>query len=178
MELIEVLAQKGDNVASFLVNNGTSYVNLVVPNGEQDGLFERPDGGKRFTFQDNIVILSIGCELPLGFEFYDNIIGGDFQLPSVGLKYIKNIDGLSTPIKTPSSFWLPFGNYEMNLGIYNEIVDTVGLFFWIKGFFNANYRISMVNVPDSLNGETFYVPLFLKILHTIELTDHNPPPLP
>jgi len=172
-EIIETLMQRDDNAFSFTVNTAVSFVNLVKTN---DGILERVSSNAgidaKFQDRDNFILLSIGCRLPLGFEFYPNDNAGVYNAPFIDM-YLKKAVALTTIIANPPSIHLPFENYEISLGIFYE-VPALGEAFWIMPEFPSggsgyNQRISMINVPASLNELTFKAPIFAKVLHTLPI---------
>jgi hypothetical protein len=173
-EIIDVLMQYDDAAYEFTVNTAASYVNLTQVN---DGILSKVGtvSGIENEFQerDNFVLLSIGVQLPLSFEFWPNDNNGFFG-PFIDL-YYKRISAAPGVLNSfrPASVHVPFSNYEMSLGNFT-IVPALGENFhlcfqlpravggWIQ-------RISMLNVPAELNELTFKAPVFAKIMHTLPM---------
>lgn len=169
-ELIEVLTQYGDAAQKFVVDIAQPYVDLVHTN---DGFVSQPassGGTKYFQFKDSPIILSYGCVLPLGFEFWPyEDIGGDNIIPYVNMRFI-DLNVHDTAI-LPGHVGLPFPNYEMNYGQYSVPPGIIDTHFGIVCQFPTTdpIRISMLNVPDSLDTEVFYCPTFVKVMHTKDM---------
>ncbi len=168
-EQIDVLMNDGDAAAHFTVNTAVDFVNLTVPD---PGLLVRGNEDDEFLRLDHFRLLSIGCVLPLSFEFYDNDNGGVFAPPRI--YFYTSLVGAVVPIQTiPFFLWLPFPNYELNLGNYNFLDNAVYTtnFRMYAQFAAVNaQRISMIGVNDDLNEKVFKVPIFLKVLHTLDMT--------
>ncbi len=166
-EIIDLLMHKGGEAATFTVDTAVDFVALSLG---ASGLLTNGDGDSRFTLKDHFQILSFGCTLPLGFEFYDNDLGGVYFPPRVNMQTQLVGGGLIQQI-IPDNPWLPFANYEMNLGNYNNLGANYIADFEMLANFTVTYdqRISMIGVSDDLHAKVFRCPIFVKILHTITL---------
>lgn len=175
MEIIDIIMQRNDNAFKFTVNTAVSYVNLVKTN---DGILERCSSNAgidgKFQWRDKFTLLSIGCRLPLGFEFYPNDNAGNYNGPFIDLYFKKESAAPGALIyANPPSIHLPFENYEMSCGIYYD-VPPLNEPFWLVPEFPSGgggytQRISMLNVPAALNTLTFYCPIWAKVLHNLPL---------
>lgn len=167
--LIDIIMNQTDaETWSFTVNNLVTHVPMVAPNN--DGLLYRADSRYQFLEADHFQILSYGCVLQLGFQFWENDVGGEYIAPEI---YFGAKVGAGALIAIePNTIWLPYENYEMNLGAYNNLNttvfnDTFSLFCsFLKG---QAQNISMIGVPDDLNGLVFRCPLYMKVLHTLPM---------
>lgn len=169
---IDILMQSTDDeTAKFTVNTAVDFVALTLP---ADGKLIRGDAKDVLQFKDHFTILSLGAVLPLSFEFYENDLAGDFRNTQLIL-FAKDKGGGANVNITPNTVMLPFGNYEMNMGNYNQvpagITDTDGYRLYMNFNSGFNQNISMVGAPAALNGKEFRVPLFMKILHTLPMTN-------
>lgn len=168
---IDILMQNTDTeTAKFTVNTAVTSVPLVLPT---NGKLERADAKDVMQFKDHFQILSLGAVLPLSFEFYENDIAGDFRGTRL-VFFAKNKSGGGNIALSPDTFWLPFGNYELNMGNYvkvpSGITDVNGYRLYLNFESGVGQNISMVGAPASLNAVEFRVPLFMKILHTLPMT--------
>lgn len=166
-EEIDLLMNKVGNSGKFTVDTAVNFVNVVLA---ADPVLHNGDGNSRFTKRDHFQLLSFGCVLPLGFEFYENDLAGSFVPPRVNIYAQLVGGGASLPI-IPDNPYLPWANYEMNLGNYNNLGATFSTDFELKAAFTTvyNQRISMIGVDLSLHGEEFHCPIMVKVLHTIPL---------
>lgn len=167
MELIDTLAHKESSSARFDVNTAAPFVQL---DSSPAGFMYTATGKSVFPSIDNYIILSIAFVLPLGFEIYnsvESVNGNLFQLPAVQRR-TKAVGGGFSPIG--ENLLIPFANYELNLGIFQTgHFGTIG-YEMLFNFAN-DINISMVNVPEDLNEQRFYVPIWIKVLHTLFVED-------
>lgn len=171
-EIIDILATHGDEAPTFIVDTAQKYVSLTQPVSGLDGVLGTSARETKFYNGDNLILLSIGCMLPIGFEFYEFFSGApDNQgrvLPEIFLNYRK--DGAGSVTFDPRRIWLPYGNYELNTGVFlTAPTDAVDYWEIICRMNWDNCRISMVNVPAVLQGDTFSVQIYWKVLHTLAL---------
>lgn len=173
--IIDVLMNKPSDSASFVCDKNADYVELSVPVGGSVGYLESIAGNQGFIYGDNFIVLSIGCVLPLSFQFWN-----DDKYTRQGCSlYVNNAGGgITHPFEKLPHVWFPFGNYEMSFGIFNPgfgwIDPTIAVNFALRAKFfddaSGNFaRISMLNLPESLHEKEFYVPIFIKVLHTLNM---------
>lgn len=175
MSIIDTLVQYGDEAAKFTVNTAVSYVNVVnpVPPGS-NGVLSIGGVFNTFQWKDKINLLSFAVLLPLGFEFFpnDRTIEGDPWPNYVDFFWRRVADGGITTW-VPSRYNLISENYEMSLGAYLEPPDIVisdfNLVALLPQSLNITTRISMINVPSSLNEFVFACPIFVKVEHTLPM---------
>ncbi len=167
--LIDLIMNIGDNETwAFTVNNLVTNVSMVAP--ANDGLCSRADFRELFTATDHFQILSLGCVLPVGFQFWENDLAGSYRPAKLTLN--AKIGGGGLTAIEPSSLWLPYENYELNLGSYNNLNSSVFLnSFSLHCSFDTGQgqKISMIGVPDDLNGIEFRCPLYMKVFHTLPM---------
>lgn len=172
MAIIDILTQRDIEAPFFEVNIDAeggyvplqydeNYTGLLI-----NGLFY-----SCFQYKDNFNILSAGIQLPLAFEFYPNDAVNSSPLNWIFFK-IRNLEGAFSTLPD-TALWLPFENNEINVGKYVDIPSFINTTFELSlNILNPpaeNVLISMLNVDESLNGKTFYCPLFCKIQHTLPL---------
>lgn len=165
-EIIDILSTFGDESQFFTVNTAVKFVTLTAsPSG--DGFLKTAEGKDTFQPGDNFILLSIGCLLPIGFEFYEWKAAVTTSLPNIHLK--RKVGAGLMSFWVPNTIWLPFGNYELNMGVFFEApVDLLG-FKLASDLTIAAARISMIGVPAALNTDEFRVPIFWKVLHTLAI---------
>ena len=182
MAIIETLTFKRNQSPYFVVDNTKLSVPLILPS-EANLYMINASGNGNFEAGDNFNLLSIGVKVPLSFEFTgaDAIVSPATPQKAevmplklqgfwgTNFEYVDRLNG--------GQLLIPFENYEMS---YNNFFDDPSrwkthfrLFLWPSKF--AEYsqenpesppNISMLTVPDSLNGKTFYITIFCKIEHT------------
>ena len=175
--MIDLIAQvDSSTMASFTVNVAVNSVALSVPVGDV-GILYSSNEESWFQFLDHFTLISLGYRLPLGFEFLsvqDNL--AQECLPSIEMRVKEN--GRPAAYLYPHNIFMPFDNYELNFGHYYNIpIITVSAeAYQIVFNFRQNwtYNVSMVNVPAALNGVTYYVPIFAKVEHTLDLLNAAP----
>lgn len=168
MAIIDILSHMS-RAAEFTVDLASNFVPLLIDDAAQ---LKTIDNKEYFEVRDNFTILSFGCQLPLGFEFYQCTFGEQACLPNIKLR-LQQLSGGNKYLFNPDTVWLPFGNYEMSYNNFFEIPVSplLNTEFALNFVFNrdVNHSISMINVPDDLDGQTFPVPIFAKIMHTLPL---------
>ena len=174
--IIDTLIQYGTEAAKFTVNNAVDYVEPVYDAPSTKVL---SIGGvfNRFTWRENLVLISIGLFLPLGFDLYPKKRNADNEpWPDyIDLFWRRASSGVLFGWQ-PSRYNLPSVNYELSIGATLNPPDSVGEDFNLVAIIpdtndlEGSTRVSMLNVPDSLNGEVFSCPVFAKIGHTLILT--------
>lgn len=175
-EKIDILMHQGDDAAFFTVDTAVGSV-LLQPavNATPGGFarFQRADGNYSFQNGDNMLILSMGFVLPLGFELDESLDDtGDMISPSIETRVEQTPSGaVITPL--PKMFMPLLNNYEISIGNWHEIPDVdpdTGFELWghlpVVGDI---LKISMVNVPADFDESIFHVPCFIKISHTLEI---------
>ncbi len=167
--LIDLIMNVGDNETwAFTVNNLVTNIAMVAP--ANDGVLSRADFIELFQATDHFRILSLGCLLPLGFQFYENDVAGSYRPPKLTLN--AKIGGGGLTAIEPSTIWLPYENYELNLGSYNNLNPSVfSSTFSLHLSFDTGQgqKVSMIGVPDDLNGIEFRCPLYMKVEHTLPM---------
>lgn len=177
MEIIEVLTcEDSEESLRFLVDNTANYV-LAYYDGFNpflvDGLHN-----PCFKISDCFQILSYGWMIPMGFEIFPR--NTSVVVPKFNIQYYTSSD--STPKNLPGQ-----GDYLIHESMFNcEIAH--GAFYDLTGIVdivNDTYfilrmkltledpviAVSMIGVPDSLNGYEFCIKPYLKIKHNFKLTD-------
>jgi hypothetical protein len=167
--MIDLLTTWDSESAFFDVDTGLASVNMQYP---VSYFISTATGNRYFTRKDNFTILSIGIVLPLSFEFLKSDYGGGLGgLAQLSLYWI-NEGGIIVPLNNFQMLNIPFFNYEFSLGKYYQIPDiltTPRYEIWVTLQQTSTVKISMLGVPASLHGQRFYCPIFLKLLHSIEI---------
>lgn len=182
-EIIEVLAPALADCPTFTVNTAAKYVSVAAG---ALAFYTTGDSTAevKFNSSDSFSILSIGLALPESFILAEKA-GGTGVRPLVQI--FLELLGESTRYYAMSTgsgnsyITLPFENFENVLSRFydtNNIFSVTGspkkklsseLWFKIRGFVD-NFRVSMLNVPAALNGDTFHVVPWIKVQHNFPLT--------
>jgi hypothetical protein len=179
---IDVLSQTSAESAYFETNTAVEKVPLTYGSGKMYDANYMP----ALFSKDHFILLSMGVVLPLGFELYNvdyqppngepptglPIVGAYHnELPVIELSMVN--DG-----ETPEAanifqkLYLPFLNYELSIGKYFQVPNVVTALKYniYANFLNTSLvYISMLGVPEALNEKIFQVPIFIKILHTLNM---------
>ncbi len=162
---IEIMGQLS-GAASFTCNNAVDKVPLTVGGGV---LWS---GTKKSVFKngDAFTLLSLGFTAPLGFEFY-NVSDSNNFLQSIEFGLVPVGNEVYIGNEPLDKVFLPFASYELANGTYYKNSAFTGQNYRIFAKFSTDGtpEISMLNVPNSLNGKTFLMPIFMKIQHTESL---------
>lgn len=174
MEIIDILTPQISDCPSFVVNNAVDNVSVSIGAGYKT-MFAC-DNLQYFVRGDNFTILSIGYFIPERFMVYGYENADPAMVnstPQIALLSIGNL-GLGVPLRIGQNgkVNLPFPNYEFSIGqfIDTEIMGATDPLFKITCKFpydgdTDKLLISMVDVPASLNGKTFNIVPFIKVMH-------------
>lgn len=186
-EIVDVLQTPFDSSAQFTVNLAVDYVPLNQAAGVGPFIFLAGTGQSIFPKGDNLIILSAGYVLPESFVMaaYDNTepIFGMIS-PAMTLLVEDAVTGNSTlcwQFGRDGVFRFPMNNYEIAIGTFvnPRTLSRPGPIenaFVLKTYFPTipllavdRPNISMMGVPAALDGKTFHVPVFLKVLHNLSI---------
>lgn len=183
---IDVLSTPHNMGAKFTANAAVNSVSLVpcVPGNPQimtAGSGTIGGGGYSFADGDCMTILSAGFMMPENFVMaqYSVAGGGEYTMPVMYLRGqvpagpILSIDQFGNN----GNLRFPFSDYELSLGTFFDPVKRgiTGGAFQLETLFpltaGLDYpQVSMINLPAALDGTTFYVTPFIKVLHNFPLT--------
>lgn len=187
-EIIDVLTPLPIDCPYFTVDNTQPYVEMYkfqrTPNAAYEGWLHRAGGASVFSSRDNVLIATMGIWFPEAFSFASpNIAGTDQSCAAYALGLQKDltqgvffIDQFGV-----TGIQIPLENYEMPIGIYIDITKSSGypagtnyhLYGILRGIEESTPmrpRVSMIGVPDSLNGTKQVCVPFVKVIHTIPLS--------
>jgi len=173
--IIDIMKPIEGNSPFFTVNNTVDFVEVQFTDVANYAM-SNAEGKYRLAIGDNFNILSLGVSIPLGFEHYQQVTnpGGSITLPYLILSVKPQIISAAEQPFLPEKISLPFENYELSI---NQYIYTSSSFINVHAILSIRppttseqgVRISMLNVPDSLNGKTFSYSPFVKIEHSFEL---------
>lgn len=160
-EKIIILSQTFGS-ARFTVNKAVAKVPIVYTEDSNKGLLIDGNDNSLFPAGTNFNILSLGFGLPFGFEF-EKVCDTSYFYQKIYL-YYKFLDGSNILI---APYIIPFQNYEIS---FNQFVN-LGVHakkYSLRAYFlhPCDPSVLMLNIPDSFNGLTFNIPIFLKIQST------------
>lgn len=172
-EIIDVLMPKVSQCPYFTVNTtGPKYVDVNIPVSPIIDLYSGDMTRYKFDRGDNIQLLSLGYFVPENFATYE-MAGPNFPVPSWRMYGYKITSGVSTALNQFGAFGViqsPFPNYEMSMGIFLDTESVLGELFNLQIEAVEPGRISMIGCPSVLNGDTFHMVPFVKILHNFNLS--------
>lgn len=156
-----------DNVTDSFTVDTSGPLEVTLPAVGAAGLaFSNAGGSKFFEPRDNVIIQNIWCNIPFGFgqgtakHLFDLVYdqgGINFAPPELDAGRVI-IPSLCGPLPFPPSGLLLRPN-----------VALVGGRFFFK-IIAINLNISMVGVPQALNGQTIFPQYHLQIQHTRPLS--------
>lgn len=186
-EIIDLLTCPVDNGAMFTVNIAVDSVDLVPVTGVPEIMYAGL-GTSKFTAGDSFIVLSTGYFLPESFVMavHEHAAPGTefMSVPALQLYALDFHDGLHKALGEFGNngiLRLPFSNYELSIGVFvNPIYnrDFTGAPMPITGMFQLSTifpflnplgvdfpQVSMQGVPVGMDGKTYYVTPFVKVLH-------------
>lgn len=182
-EIIDVMTPKISECSAFTVN--TALTNVPIVKTVPGSLITHYAGAgtSKFIRGDNFTILSVGVFVPERFVAYQYETGGGGGEISSPVLYLAGLpDGAALPIAlfnvgANGQIRIPFFNYEMSMGVFTDTEENN--FNAVTFELQSQYpftsglddpTISMIDVPAALNGITFSVVPFIKVLHNTHLT--------
>ena len=164
-----------------LITVNTAVLSVPIPNMVGPvAMYSSDTVTYLFSNGDNIELLSIGFFIPERFVLYDSLPGVGATAPFIiaRLYAYQNVSGVSVPLNqfgNNGNIKIPFPNYELALGVFVDAATEIGEAFYMQIEFPITtgfdvWNISMVNVPVALNGQTFHIVPFIKVLHNFALT--------
>lgn len=178
MEVIDILTPDNDVLPSFTVNTAVNFVNVTGIAGPGAILRACNLANSKFTRGDNFTILSCGIFIPERFSIWDYPDAGGTKYSAPIIQLFGTVGGGATPVLpfgNNGEIKLPFPNYEFSIGVFVD-VEELGLTdptFQLGTYFPVNLntmQISMIDVPAAMNGLTFKIVPFFKVLHNFQLS--------
>lgn len=177
MEIIDILTPDNDLLPSFVVNTAVTNVNVTGIAGPGAILRACNLANSKFTRGDNFTILSAGIFIPERFTVWNYPDAGGTKYSAPIIQLYGTVGGGATPIfpfGNNGELKIPFMNYEFSLGVHvdTEEAGLTDATFQLGTYFPVNVntlQISMVDVPAAMNGLTFKIVPFFKVLHNFQL---------
>lgn len=154
----------------FTVDNTQKFV--PTSNNSPYSIMYAPGNNYKFRAGDNFNLVSYGFHLPLNFCRYpkdtDSYYGPEFKLYAHDI--VTNEDINFKEIEPSLNFGMPYeGEIFINQPIDTKVNRLYLNQFYLVGGLNQGVNISMIGVPDVLNGEIFAVQCFIKIDHNFPI---------
>ena len=182
MSIIDVLTFKRSSTPYFTVNTSVASVEIVLPSSPLDTKVPMINsyGQAKFSRGDNFNLISLGLKLPLSFELVgeDALGGNPERMDMMCLSMVANVYGSGMfPVEHSlgsGQIIVPYENYELSINsFFNDpsvaFSGDFELVLWPHPYTYSgtaqNPKVSMLNVPSSLNGKKFYMSIFAKIEH-------------
>lgn len=179
-ERISLMTPDMADCPGFTVNIGVNSVPVIPSVAPWVTL---KDGGQaifNWARGDSFMILSAGYIIPERFCIYQYQanVSHDFPCPVMTLSAYRPATAdriFLTQIGGNSYLRLPLPNYETCLGIWVDAEDTIGAAFRLEMIFPFDplvtpFHISMVGVSGLVDGLTFKIVPFVKVMHNFALT--------
>lgn len=179
-EIIDTVSLLPDLCQTFVVNNAVDYVTPAAPVTIGYKL-ENQSAKNIFLKGDSFSILSCGIILPESFTFWKDPAAISTALPKLTL-YMKGAVSLDSyqidVLSENQGFYLPMENYEYTFDVFVDCHKQKKFGIVPPVYLNENFTlstdncavlISMKGVPAALNGKTFLIVPFFKILHNFPI---------
>jgi hypothetical protein len=180
-EIIDILTPDILECPVFVVNNAVDYIAPSIPIAPPATYrMKNTSGAAIFTKGDSYRILSAGIIFPESFSIFKRA-ANSYALPLLGLltKGNPTNDVYYNPSFSGAEIFIPMENFELVLDVFCNCEETYknGIRadnllkenFVITAYF-GNIDVSMLGVPAALNGKTFYLVPFIKVLHNQALS--------
>jgi hypothetical protein len=175
MEIIDTLVPITSKNAQFTVNLAAADKRVSVTSSPANGFLMNSSRRTKFRKNDNLILLAGGYYIPEGFTTTVKAATSDayplFPEFQIVVKGETSGGGALPGLGELGSFIVPFENYEVSLNIFSDINSmALGQNYKLEAFlFFNDIQISMVNVPTFLDGYTFHIYPFLKVLHNFAM---------
>lgn len=173
-EIIDTLIATKVNTPWFTVNLAAANKRVFVVDGLAPCFMMNSSLKYYFQPGDNLILLNVGYYIPESFCTTQSIAPANPVFPFAHFTVVDAADvvkGVLPGLGNLGGIILPFENYE---GAYNVYSDVNSLYnagkykLSVIMFFNHTC-ISMINVPADLDGKTFYIFPFIKVLHSLPM---------
>lgn len=173
-EIIDTLIATKVNAPYFTVNLAAANKRVAVVDGAAPCFMMNSSLKYYFQPGDNLLLLNVGYYIPESFTTTEKLVPTDPVFPFVHFVVADAADvdkGVLPGLGDLGGIILPFENYE---GAYNIFSDINSLYnagkykLSVVMYFNST-QISMINVPADLDGKTFFIYPFIKVLHTLPM---------
>lgn len=182
-EIIDILTVPFSLVHRFTVNNAVDYVTATEPDPlHATNYLVNAAGLNVFQAGDSPEIVSFGIVMPEAFTMWRKSGTNDILDSLYLIPYGKTSGDAYASGGWPGGVnYLQMQNFE---NVANIFIDCANVFsivhpannlltenFRLKCFLSnlSNVLVSMKGVPDALNGKVFYIGIFVKVLHTMQL---------
>lgn len=181
-EIIDILTPNEPDCPEFTVNTAVAAVPIAQPVPGSFVVMYAGAGVSRFVRGDNFTLLSCGYFIPERFVLHNYMTSGTSSdsTPIIqlwGLPLGAGIPIALFNVGTSGSIRLPMPNYEFAMGVYTDVEanNFTAATFQLQCTFPLvsgldNPQISMIDAPAALNGVTFKIIPFIKVLHNTTLT--------
>lgn len=144
-----------------------TQLGLNLAGGSLPALMNDASGFPYFTYGDNVLIESCRIQLPYAFGNGDVVAGPiSFQLGYID----KNLnDGLVTQVGAQGQVQLPSFNVDFPINKFIRMPANVNS-DWALRVLTTTGNVSMVNVPNSLNGQLVRGVLYCRVSYTLNRT--------
>jgi hypothetical protein len=174
MEIIDTLIATKVNTPYFAVNLAAANKRVSVVNGASPCFMMNNSLKYYFQAGDNLLLLNAGYFIPESFCTTEDMAPSDPVFPFLLFTVFDSAGvskGALPGLGDYGGIIVPFENYE---GTYNVFCDVNSLYntgkYKLSVVMTFNYTmISMINVPSDLDGKTFYIYPFIKVLHTLPM---------
>jgi hypothetical protein len=179
-EIIDVMTLNYADCQSFVGDNLSEYVNATVPGAGATYRARNAYAKNKFTKGDSIRVLSLGIILPELFTFRQVNTIPLLQEITIIPEGVTTGNSYNNPSFSAGQQFVPMENYEVVFDTFLSCRDSINSVDPTKTLLSENFylriyhayalKISMLNAPDAINGKTFFVVPFIKVLHSIPLT--------
>lgn len=173
-EIIDTLIATKVNTPWFTVNLAAANKRVFVNDGMAPCFMMNSSLKYYFQPGDNLLLLNAGYFIPESFTTTETMAPADPVFPFMHIQ-VANAAGVAKGnlpgLGDLGGIIMPFENYEGGYNIYSDVNSLYNAGkYKLSGmmFFNST-MISMINVPADLDGKTFYIYPFIKVLHSLPM---------
>jgi hypothetical protein len=175
-EIIDVMTIEPADCQSFVGNSAVNYVSCAVP-PIATYRARNAYAKNKFTRGDSIRVISGGIVLPESFTFWQSVP----LLPVITIfpEGVTSGNSYHNPNFSAGQQFIPKENDEVVFDTFLSCRETINQVDPSKTLLDENFylrlyhpyalKISMLGTTAAINGLTFYVSPFIKVLHNLPL---------
>lgn len=173
-EIIDTIIATKAETPYFTVNLAAANKRVSIANPGNPCFMMNSSLKYYFQPGDNLLLLNVGYYIPECFNTTHFIVPTDPVFPFVHFQ-VFNAAGFSMGVLPGlgdlGGIILPFENYEGAYNIYSDVnsLYNAGKYKLSCIMFTNATAISMINVPADLDGKTFFIYPFVKVLHSLPM---------
>jgi hypothetical protein len=177
-EIVDLIGPPIDKSSAFIVDtSGVDSVLTATPAGNK--IATNAFGESKFKAGDSFRLLSLGFVIQDGFALFKSVSVTPFMSMAIEPFGVTSGQQYVYPGFSSGQQFVCMENYEQVIDLFfpcrsaiNSVDPTKNLLsedFQLSVHLTNEYSISMLGVPATMEGKTFYIVPFIKISHSLPM---------